>query len=868
MGPSRATILSRSRSAWGTILGLLLVVAFASAPARAQSGTVEGIEVLGLRQMTTEAFHHAFAVRAGDPYDPARIRAQYRKLWALGLFDDIRIVAEDGPGGGKVLVVRVKERRTLSSVTYQDNKVLTRTAIEDRLKEKKVALETGKPLNLKTVFDAENVIRDLLAEKGYLDASVRHKVDEPTPAVANVSFEIRPGAKTKIRKITFVGNKVFKSGKLLEQLKLTRPYRWYWPLSSKALYHPAKWDQDAGGIRDLYQNTGYLDVDIRPPVVELKEVRRKEKKKPAPEAAPETTASTPSEPVGPEEARRQLEKEERERKKAEKQAKKEKEVVKQRWAYLTVRIDEGKQYKLGEVTTSGNALLTDDQVKGRIFLRKGAVFNNALVDVGIQAIQRDYQNRGYAYATARREIARREDEPIADLTIVVNEDKPYYVSRIEFTGNVLTQDRVLRREFRLGEGDLYNASLLDLSVGKVNQLGYFDVKREEVIVEPIEGEGLVRITVPGEEKERNEIQVGGGYSGLEGAFFQGLYSTRNFLGRGETVSVSLQVGGRQNLYQLSFVEPWFLGKPYTFGVNVYRRITDYGASLKSTAQGAGVVFGRQFGWFTSAQLRYDIQRATSRGFALNGAVAEYIVSSVSPSVVHNRIDNPYRPTSGYSIEAGLDVAGGPLGGDTNYLRPRLVYTGYHKAIRRTHVAIHAEGGMIRTWAGGSPPSTANVEGVPRQLRYFLGGDIFGPRVFETRSVTPLRYVRVDPSGFIVETTRDPRGKPAAYYDRNGDQVVNRLDLVEMGGDRYWLLQTEYVIPFNSPVEFAFFVDVANAMFEDDPWGFKEMRAAAGVELRFYLPVFPVPLRLIYGVPVRKLPQDRTSSFLFSIGRSF
>lgn len=855
------------------VVGVLLSWS-APGPAFAQTGTVEGIEVLGLRQMTIEAFHHAFGVRAGDPYDPVRIRAQYRRLWALGLFDDLRIVAEDGPGGGKVLVVRVKERRTLSSVAYEDNKVLTRTAIEDRLKEKKATLETGKPLNLKTVFDAENVIRDLLAEKGYLDAIVRHKVDEPTPAVANVSFEIRPGAKTRIRKITFVGNKVYKTGKLLDQLKLTRPYRWYWPLSSKALYHPAKWDQDAGGIRDLYQNAGYLDVDVRPPVVDLKEVRRapeKEKKKKKKEEVKAEPAAPP-EPIDPKEAQRLLEQqvrdEEQARQKAEKAAKKERETVKQRWAYLTVRIDEGKQYKLGEVTTSGNALLTDDQVKGRIFLKPGSVFNNAIVDLGIQAIQKDYQNRGYAYATARREIVRRENEPIADLKIVVNEDKPYYVSRIEFTGNVLTQDRVLRREFRLGEGDLYNASLLDLSVGKVNQLGYFDVKREEVIVEPIEGEGLVRITVPGEEKERNEIQVGGGYSGLEGAFFQGLYSTRNFLGRGETLSASLQVGGRQNLYQLSFVEPWFMGKPYTFGVSIYRRNTDYGATLKSTAQGAGFVFGRQFGWFTSGQIRYDIQKATSRGFALNGAVAEYIVSSVSPSVVHNRIDNPYRPTSGYSIEGGLEVAGGPLGGDTYYLRPRIAYTGYHRAIRNTFFAIHAEGGMIRTWAGGSPPSTANVEGVPRQLRYFLGGDIFGPRIFETRTVTPLRYVQIDPYGFIVDTTRDPRGKPAAYYDRNGDQIVNRSDLVEMGGDRYWMIQTEYVVAFNNPVELAFFVDVANAMFEDDPWGFREMRASAGVELRFYLPVFPVPLRLIYGVPVRQLPQDRTSSFTFSIGRSF
>ena len=851
-----------------------------------QSGTIEGVEVLGLVRMTTEAFHHAFGIRAGDPYDVNRIRAQYRHLWSLGLFDDIKILAEDGANGGKVLVVRVKERRTLNAVTYEDNKVLTRTTIEDRFKEKKISLDIGKPINLRSIFDAENTIRDLLGEKGYLDAVVRHKVDEPTTASVAVTFQIRPGAKTRIRKIVFVGNKVYKSKTLMKQLKLTRAWQWYWPLSSKSLYHPAKWDQDSGGIRDLYQNNGYLDVDIRPPVVELREVRRKQKPdKAKPAAAGEGEKTPPTESAQENQApskagkpeseaaiRRRLEKErlrqERAKTKADKAARRAEDTVKRRWAYLTVRIDEGPQDHTGEVTPSGNTVFSDKVILSSMRLNKGSVLNSGLLDNAVKAIQRGYQDRGYAYATARREIQRHENEPVADVRIVVNEDKPYYISRIEFAGNTQTQDRVLRREFGLHEGDLYSASLLDLSVRKVNQLGYFEAKREDVVVEPIEGEGRVKITVPGEEKGRNEIQVGGGYSGLEGAFFQGLYSTRNFLGRGQILSASLQVGGRQNLYQLSFVEPWFLGKPYTFGVNLYKRITDYGSNLRSSGQGGGVVFGRQLGWFDSFQVRYDFQRASSQGFSLTGTTATYQISSVSPSYVHNTINDPYRPTRGFSVGADSEIAGGPLGGDTYFLRPRVNYTGYIPALRKSFIALHAEGGLIRSWRGGSTESSANVEGIPRLQRFFLGGEIFGPRIFETRSVSPLRYVRIDTLGRILETTTDPRGRPASDFDRNGDGLVDRRDLVEMGGDRYWLVQAEYVFAFNSPVELAFFVDAADSLFEDQSWGFHDMRASAGVELRFYLPVFPVPLRLIYGVPLRKLPEDRTTGFTFSIGRSF
>jgi outer membrane protein insertion porin family len=134
-------------------------IVLAVSSAYGQSGTVESVEVQGLVRMTNEAFAHAFGIRAGDPYDPVRVRTAFRRLWSLGLFDDITVEAEDGPQGGKVLVVKVKERPSLASVSFQDNKVLTRTTIEEGLKDKKIVLDVGKPLNLKTIADAESEIR-------------------------------------------------------------------------------------------------------------------------------------------------------------------------------------------------------------------------------------------------------------------------------------------------------------------------------------------------------------------------------------------------------------------------------------------------------------------------------------------------------------------------------------------------------------------------------------------------------------------------------------------------------------------------------------------------------------------------------------
>lgn len=836
---------------------------------RAKTGTIEDIQVVGLVRMTDEAFARAFGIDVGDPYDVRRVQAQFRRLWELGVFEDLSIEAEDGPGGGKVLIVKVKERKILSSVAYEDNKVLTRTAIEDGLKERKVSLELGKPLDRKDLFDAAQTIRDLLAAKGYLDPVVRTRLEESTQTSVGVRFLIRPGAKTKIKEIEFVGNTVYSDRQLRGQMKLTKPYRWYWPFSSKALYYPAKWDADAGGLTDLYKNLGYLDVEMRPPVVEIRE---KVKSKDAASALPEVRDSPPAEepqPVPP--AEPLSKKEEKARKRAEKKAAKEaekKEPKVKRWAYLTVEVVEGPQYRVGDVTVSGNKVFDEDQILARVFLRKGQVFNKSLLDSSIKQIQLGYENRGHAYATVREETTRRQGETVADVRLIVNEDKPYFVSRIEFTGNTSTQDRVLRREFQIAEGDLFNRSLLDLSLAKVTQLGYFETKKENLIIEPVEGTDRLRITVPGEEKGRNEIQIGGGYSGVDGAFFTGFYSTRNLLGRGQILSVSLQLGGRANRYVLSFQEPWFLGRPYLFGASIFKRDVDYGANQRSTSEGAGLALGRRVGIFGSVGVRYDLQRVRSTGFTFDGSEAENRIASLTPTYSWNRINDPYRPSRGWSLGVDLTIAGGPLRGDTNYLRPRLLYTGYLPAFGRGFFGLHGELGYIRPWQGGSADNTANVEGIPRFDRFWLGGDTQGPRIFETRSVTPLRYIKLDEYGRIVETTADPTGRPASDFDRNGDGLVNRADLVDVGGNRYALLQAEYVVPVAGPFELAFFVDAANVLFEDDSFGFDELRASAGVEARFYIPVFPVPLRLIYGVPLRELPEDRSSGFTFSIGRSF
>jgi outer membrane protein assembly factor BamA len=174
-----------------------------------------------------------------------------------------------------------------------------------------------------------------------------------------------------------------------------------------------------------------------------------------------------------------------------------------------------------------------------------------------------------------------------------------------------------------------------------------------------------------------------------------------------------------------------------------------------------------------------------------------------------------------------------------------------------------------------------VDGVPRFERFWIGGDTLGPRIFETRTVTPRRFVYFcrgvavdledcgsDELGQILDVERDPVGLDVTKYDQNLDGILDERDLVELGGDRFYLLQAELVYPLNETFELALFVDVGNSLFEDQNWGFEDVRISTGIEMRFILPVFPAPLRLIYGIPLQETALDSTSNFTFAIGRSF
>lgn len=810
--------------------------------------TIAAIEVRGNTRMTADAVRFDLAIRKGDNWDDAKVRQEFRRFWDKGYFADLRFYRRC-TAEGAVLVVEIKERPTILSISYEKNKVVSQQQVEDHFREREFAMSLGAPVDRKKLWRAESLIAELLGSKGFLDAQVHAQLTETSPTSRAVFFSIKPGGKTRISAIRFTGNTAFSQRRLRSTLKLSQPRHWYWPFGAKSLYHPLKFSQDVNNILELYRNRGYLDADVKPPISDFKsrrlvraearaqrrserEVRRRQRERERAIArgeVPEREPPAATEPAGP---------------------------VEKKTVALTVPVVEGKVYSLGEVRFEGNTVYTAEELRRYVPLRDGATLSDGALEFGLDGVRAAYGRKGYVYAAVTRRFERKEDKPVADVVIEVDEDQAYSVRRVDFVGNLLTQDEVLRRELKVEEGELIDKRELNTSMQKLRQLGFWQPNGEPEL-EPVTGSAQVDVKIHGEEQSRNEIQVGGGYSELDGGFFLASYGTRNFLGRGDSLDLNVQVGGRANRSSISFTEPWFLGKPYIFSFSIFRRELDYGRTtdssgtlgrLQQRSTGGAISLGKRLTDFMNAQLEFRYQSIKADTFDISNVFDQTTTRlvTVTPSLWYRSVNDFYRPTRGFDFRVSPQISTAALGGDVSYVRPRVEVSWYHPFIGRTFVASHGEVAWIRPF-GDYQRRAGYVGGVPRFDRFYLGGDTLGPRVFETRAISPVGF--------------------RAQVDQDGNLIGQPLE-VFLGGSKMALGQFELGIPVGKTATFAGFLDMGGVYAEGENFNWSQARVSGGFEFRVFLPVFQAPIRLIYGWPLRKLDRDRINNFQFSIGLPF
>jgi outer membrane protein insertion porin family len=779
---------------------------------------IEDIIITGNRRVPKETLRARILTRKGDPLDADGLRRDFMALWNTNLLDDIKLTTEDGTKG-IIVTFTVKERALIRIINYEGNKSITKSEILDRFKERKVGLSQESQFDPTKIKRAEQVLKDYLAERGRQYAKVTHEVKEVPPSSVELTFVIEEGPKVKVGKIAFNGNTVFKEGTLVRAMKNERPkgippffYLFH------ATYDKNKMAEDLERIRSLYQDKGYAKMIAQEPKTELEDT-----------GAP--LIHIPF--TGPSKGGKRVN--------------------------VLIPVEEGAQYHMGQLTITGNKLFSEEQLRSVIGLNTGDVFSVGKIRKSFDNIRKAYGERGYINETPIPDQTFDDEKKTVDFAIRFDEGKQFFVRRIEFSGNTTTRDKVIRREMMLDEGDVYNTRLWDLSLLRINQLGFFEpVKAEkDADVKLNERDGQVDLTLKLKERGKQSISFNGGASGVSGTFIGLTYQTNNFLGLGETLTVQLEGGTRQKNLLFGFTEPYFRDRPLTTGFTVYKRSyrfdqateTALALGLSSTAplgdtsnlqqytqESSGFTLFGSYPTrpFTRVGLTFslentsltDLNAAAQQFFNLltfntiagPSALSNIHSHKITPSYSFSTVDHPFTPHSGKSLFLGMDFQGGFLGGNVNSYRPVIDFKYFHAVNKGRHVVgVHFLGSYVSGFGSTTIPDPSHPGQTivtplvaPPYERFYTGGED-SIRGFDIRAVSPIALFPQQVS--FAEPLHDAAGNP--LFTPDGRQQFNFQSfqtqrLIQPGGDTQLIGNIEYRVPIFGPVTIAAFADAGSS----------------------------------------------------------
>jgi len=784
-----------------------------SAPPATQTGvqTLCQPQVIGNRRIPKESVLARLFSHQGDLYDPAVVERDFNSLWNTNYFDDVRIERADTPKCVQ-LVIYVREKPTIREINYKGLSAVSQSDVLDRFKKAKVPLSVESQYDPTKIKRAEVVLKELLAEHGHQFATIRTEIKTIPPASVALTFNIKEGPTVKVGKIAFEGNNSINDRTLRAAMKNLRPIGIPHSMILENLFaktfDASKLDEDTARVQQAYRERGYFRALTSEPTTHVRD---------AGGINPFTLRPSTGKRID-----------------------------------ILMPVEEGERYRLGGITFKGNTHFTNNRALRAQFAQKdGEYFNSTMFGKGLDQLRKAYGELGYIRFVGTPTPRVDEAKKLVYLDIDIDEGKSFAVSRIEFSGNSITRDKVIRRELLLDEGQTYNSRLWDLSLLRLNQLNYFEpLKVEQDSENRInDDEGTVDLLLKLKEKGKNSIGLNGGISGLSGTFIGLNYETNNFLGLGETLSLQANVGDLSRNLSLGFTEPYLRNKPISLGFQVFTSKFDYnpaksysiansGASANLTnaqsslltnynqaSTGLTVTAGEPLRHLFSRSgvarigVSYSLSRASVTTFndntrnvfqslafrsgvqgpnQLNGI----ITSVITPSFTFSSLDRAVGPHVGKDFNVAVQVAG--AGGNVKYYSPQMSYRQFFpmKGLR-----INREGHNVL----GYRFQFVHVAGfggevAPPQNRVYSGGES-DVRGFDIRSSAPYTFIPTrtlfnltNPDGTTVP--RDPTNPSLG----NVQIPLPIYRLVSIGGDTSITSNVEYRIPIVNQVTFAFFTD--------------------------------------------------------------
>ncbi len=772
---------------------------------------VESVDIQGNRRLRDEDLLYYIKTRSGDVYNQAQIERDLQELLSLNFFEktSTRVLTEEGVRGGVNVIFEVVELPIIRDLQFEGTKAITESDILKAFREQRVKISKEENFDPVKAQRATRVIRELLAAKGYPNAKVTFDSEEVSATSTAVTFYIEQGNRSRIVDIEFEGNENFSDGELRNQLQLVQETGIVSRFQGADILDLRKLQYDLDkNVRSYMFSKGYFQAQIGEPEVVGLGYKR---------TGPPILKELPLPLV----------------------------TSKDDTLKVIVPINEGRIFRVGELKVEGNSIYSEEQILSLIGLRKGEVADGKRLQKAVnEDLKTLYGSQGFVlydagFSPEFKDNPNNPEEGIVDLTINIDEGRQFRLRRLEFVGNTFTRDRVIRREFLINEGDIYNQIALDRSVLRINQTQYFDPvdKDQDVEIRTNEDQGDVDLIVKVRERGRQQISLNGGVAGIGGSFFGLEYSTNNLLGRGEALSFQFALGNRQQTLQVTFQEPYLFDRPITAGFSVFGSrykffgegtalsqnqeaifgafspqgtlttddrnlftLTTYGANVFATAPLSEFFFKkRRFTQFSRLGLSYQFSSTQISDPEINNlgdSSLEIPVIFDQPDIISSRITPTFvydtrQPTpDGIDTLRGTQITGSfafsGLGGDVRTYQPSVSYTQFIPIRRKKSgnpevFGFRLQAGTIGTFALSDSVRNSNslsyVGGIPRNERYFLGSE-YDIRGYQNRSLGPITTFNTFITTQNVVVATNAVGTPqAADIDADVAREIARLGLL-------------------------------------------------------------------------------------------
>jgi outer membrane protein insertion porin family len=756
------------------------------------------ITIKGNKKIETDAVMARLVSKAGSNYLPERIRQDVDALFKTAYFYDVR-VDRTLTAGGVELTYTVVEKPSVVEINFSGNSEVE----TDDLREAS-GLKAFEILNMAKIREATDKMQKLYEDKGFFLARVTPKIETVTEGESvKLTFEIQENEKVRVKRITFLGNRNIKDGKIKSAMQ-TQEGGFFSFISGSGAYKQDAFDRDIQLINYLYFNEGYVQVRVDRPQVYV----------------------TPD----------------------------------KKGIYITIRIEEGDRFKVGNVDFTGDLLFDHDDLFNSIEIDGSGWYVHETLLKDLRTLQAKYGDLGYAYANIIPRTRIREKDKEVDITFEIDKGNKVYFNRINIVGNTKTRDKVVRRELQIREGELYNETRKRESLDSVRRLGYFDEVNFNQSTPP-DNPDLMNLDIVVKERNTGSIQVGAGYSTYSEFIFNGQVNEINLFGKGQKAGLSIDLSKNQSLYNLNFTEPYMFDTEWSLGFDLYQSKIGK-LEYEETRKGGSITVGHPLAPFLRGFFRYKLDSTeiflTDYGDRTIFPVppdpgnANGWTSSGQASIEYDKRNDRFAPSKGLYSSLSLEYAG--LGGDKRFTKGFFNVRVYEKLFWDLIFRSSTTYGFIRANEPGQEP--------PYNQLFSLGG-ANSLRGYDWYSIGKKRYS--SKMYHCLTDATQSSGCPSRVGQMTDLTEAERRSWLVYGGTQEAIFQAEIEFPLISEaaIKGVVFYDLGQA---DDVLSFGDFRSDVGFGFRWFSPIGP--LRFEWGFPIARQTGERAVNFQFAIGSPF